>query len=435
MNLWRNVLRAGVISGLLVCGTGLDAQDTAYARRIVESLSSQEFHGRGYVDDGDWKAAQFVAAEMRKQGVREFSRTAFQDFHINVNTFPGHQRVRVNGRALEPGRDFIVRPCSHKGGGIYKASYYDVNGFDDPGYIRKIRSERFEFSVPVLDRSKLDSTRPEFVRHYQTFFDAMHLDSKPSMPALIEVGLPRLIWGTGSEVCAIPIVQIRDSALLNEEINQIRVDILPEYKEKYLTQNVLGYIEGSLQPGSFILITSHYDHLGRLGPDLHFPGAGDACGVAMMLDLARHFAESGVEPKHSLAFIAFGGTEVDLAGSEFFVHHPWVKPEEIAFQINLEGIGFGDQGIWAVNGKEVPEEFNRLMSLNGRGRFLKEIRATGADRSGDHFHFAGKGVRAITIRGIDAEQRNNSIDDRPERLTFADYEGLFRLLAEFIQTF
>ena len=50
--------------------------------------------------------------------------------------------------------------------------------------------------------------------------------------------------------------------------------------------NILGYIEGQQHSDTFIVITSHYDHLGKKGSRI-FNGANDnASGVAALLALA-----------------------------------------------------------------------------------------------------------------------------------------------------
>ena len=59
----------------------------AEVRRITKSLCSPEFQGRGYVNGGDSIAAQFIAEEFKKIGVRSLKRSYFQYFSFGVNTF------------------------------------------------------------------------------------------------------------------------------------------------------------------------------------------------------------------------------------------------------------------------------------------------------------------------------------------------------------
>ena len=45
------------------------AQDTTYARVIIKKLTSKEFLGRGYVNDGVNKAAKYLISEFKIIGL------------------------------------------------------------------------------------------------------------------------------------------------------------------------------------------------------------------------------------------------------------------------------------------------------------------------------------------------------------------------------
>ena len=49
---------------LLLSANALFAQDSLYARHIVDTLTSPYFWGRGYTKNGGPKAAAFLAAEL-----------------------------------------------------------------------------------------------------------------------------------------------------------------------------------------------------------------------------------------------------------------------------------------------------------------------------------------------------------------------------------
>ncbi|MEI6349365.1 MAG: hypothetical protein WCP69_15580 [Bacteroidota bacterium] len=46
------------------------AQDSLYVRSPIDSLSSPRFFGRGYVNEGDKKAANFIANEFKKTNAK-----------------------------------------------------------------------------------------------------------------------------------------------------------------------------------------------------------------------------------------------------------------------------------------------------------------------------------------------------------------------------
>jgi hypothetical protein len=92
--------------------------------------------------------------------------------------------------------------------------------------------------------------------------------------------------------------------------------------------SIIGRNVGALLPGSdpklkdeWIIVSAHYDHLGKQGKVL-FPGADDnATGVAMLLEVAEHFALSKDKQRRTLAFIAFDQEEAGLRGSMHFAAH------------------------------------------------------------------------------------------------------------------
>ena len=97
---------------LLIFSIGVTAQDTVYARTVINKLCSPKFHGRGYVKNGDDKAAVFIANEFKNLNVKKFEGNYFQKFSFPVNTFPNKMELEVNGKKLIAGADFIIHPSS-----------------------------------------------------------------------------------------------------------------------------------------------------------------------------------------------------------------------------------------------------------------------------------------------------------------------------------
>ncbi len=91
---------------------------------------------------------------------------------------------------------------------------------------------------------------------------------------------------------------------------------------------IIGRNVGALLPGSdpklkdeWIIVSAHYDHLGKQRNVL-YPGADDnATGVAMLLEVAEYFALSKDKPRRTLAFISFDQEEAGLRGSMHFAAH------------------------------------------------------------------------------------------------------------------
>ena len=115
--------------------------------------------------------------------------------------------------------------------------------------------------------------------------------------------------------------------------------------------NVIGLLEGSEMKNEYVIISAHYDHLGKkdVGEgDLIFNGANDnASGVAAVLMLAEYFKKANIN-KRSLLFVAFTAEEMGLVGSNYF--GKTISPDSIIAGINIEMIGkespFGPNSAW-----------------------------------------------------------------------------------------
>ncbi|MCS7113781.1 MAG: M28 family peptidase, partial [Candidatus Bathyarchaeota archaeon] len=80
--------------------------------------------------------------------------------------------------------------------------------------------------------------------------------------------------------------------------------------------NVIGYVYGARRD-EYVVISSQYDSFSWI-PSVA-PGAREAIGTAVMLQLARYFARNPGLSKYTLVFIAFSGTNQGVEGSRWFV--------------------------------------------------------------------------------------------------------------------
>ena len=116
-----------------------------------------------------------------------------------------------------------------------------------------------------------------------------------------------------------------------------------------LTQNVVGYIEGSdpVLKNEYIVIGAHYDHLGY-GEDNNSRHTGDvaihngaddnASGTAALLEISRLLKLDGVKTNNYL-FIAFSGEELGLYGSKYYTDHPTIPFTNVNYMINMDMVG------------------------------------------------------------------------------------------------
>jgi Iap family predicted aminopeptidase len=99
------------------------------------------------------------------------------------------------------------------------------------------------------------------------------------------------------------------------------------------SHSVFGEIKGTVKPDEVVMFSAHDDSA------YTSPGAiDDGGGVAAVMELARTFAQ-GPKPARTLRFVAWGGHELGLMGSEQYLRtHPG-EPNKIVAFINYDGMG------------------------------------------------------------------------------------------------
>lgn len=118
--------------------------------------------------------------------------------------------------------------------------------------------------------------------------------------------------------------------------------------------NLVGLIEGE-DPSITMVVTAHYDHIGMDEEGGIFNGADDnASGVGGLLAIAEHFLDN--RPRHNVVIAALDAEEGGLDGARHFVANRPDGIGEIAFNLNLDMLGYSDDGrLFAVGSYHTPE--------------------------------------------------------------------------------
>ena len=359
-----------------------NAQDLAFAKKMVDTLTSPFFWGRGYTNDGMKKAADFLASQFQAYGLQPMDKKDFlQTFSYPVNTFPGKMEVAINGKNLVPGKDFLISP--------------DSKGVKGKGNLEQADSIQF-------------------------------INSKLRLIVKLE---DKLTWSAAPVQSDFSVIQI-DKKAIDVNPESVIVNIENDFVKKFKASNVCGIVPGKIKPDSIIFITAHYDHLGGMGKDTYFPGANDnASGVSLLMNLAKYYA---VHPQsYSIGFILFAGEEIGLEGSKYFTENPLVDLKHIRFLINTDLAGTGEEGITVVNATEFPKEFEWLKKINEENILLAAVNARGKAANSDHYFFSEKGVPAFFFYTLGGIKAYHDIFDKAVTLPLNEHEDLFKLLIKF----
>lgn len=409
----------------------VSAQDKTYARQLMDTLASPAMFGRGYVNNGSGIAADFLAAEMKKLGLQSFDGGYKQDFKVNVLTYPTIVSLNIDGKQLKPGSEFTVFTGSPSIKGTYKLITIDSSWFKTSGKLKKL-------SGKDLKKTLICYNPAEMKGRYRRMADSLLRNNFINCGGFIHLtNNSSISWSVMSRggVIAYPILTVLKSAIPEQAV-EATLELVLKPKNNYTISNVIGYIPGTTQPDSFFVLTAHYDHLGMLGKDTYFPGANDnASGTAMILDLARHYMQETNRLPFSVVFMAFAGEEIGLKGSNYYVDNPSFSLQKIKFLINLDMVGTGSEGITMVNGEQLPVYFDKMVKINADNEYILKVAKRGESCNSDHCPFYKEGVPAVFIYSMGKEHTEyHNPDDRAEKVPLSEYEDIFRLLRDYIDT-
>ncbi len=380
-------------------------------REAILTLTAPEFHGRGYVREGDRKAGQWIQEQFAQIGLRPIGQRYIQAFRHDVWTFPEDPLLQIGKKKLRPGLDFMPDAASSGGDERLRLVHLDTGIFSDPEALRQWQQKDLSRAALCYD---------------QRWEQAVWELEQPLRPALHLIVQENLIFSIADRPRRPPTLRLRE----RPQVRRVRYALHTQAQPDYESHNIMGMIEGKTQPDSVVVFTAHYDHLGGWGK-VYFPGANDnASGVALLLELARHYAQH--PPKYTIAFMAFAGEEAGLKGSRFYVEHPRFPLSQIKFLVNLDLTGTGKTGATVVNATAYPEAYRHLKSLNETGGYLRALQARNpAPNSDQHFfHLAGVPcffIYLTTDRPIPYHHPEDTLD----QIRLSGVRGLFRLLVDF----
>ncbi len=409
------ILTLSVFSGV--------SQNIGYTKSIVDTLSSAYFSGRGAVNDGEKKAAEFLKNEYLRIGLKPIENDFFQPFYYSINTFPGKLKVEIDGQLLVPGQDYIVEAGSGSVGGTFDLLWYYKENIPTKKELKKLVDRQFFANkFIVIDAAGIAEDNYSVKALKLNIYGAA---------GIIFLERTKLTQHLSQSYNDYGILRIKADKITRKN-RKINVEIDHRFIQKQNSQNIIGMVKGEKHPDSIIIVSAHYDHLGTMGKEVYFPGANDnASGTAMLLNLAYHYTHKEV-PNKTIVFMLFGAEEVGILGSKHFIEHPLFPLENINFVLNMDIMGTGDEGATIVNGAILPEQFELLQKINETEGYLPQIKKRSKAANSDHYWFTEKGIPAFFIYTLGGIKAYHDVDDRAETLPLTKFEDCFRLLRDFI---
>ncbi|MDC3220192.1 M28 family peptidase [Flavobacteriales bacterium] len=211
------------------------------------------------------------------------------------------------------------------------------------------------------------------------------------------------------------------------------------------SENVLAFIEGSDLKNEVVVITAHYDHIGKNGDEIFNGADDDGSGTVALLEIAEAFQiakREGKGPRRSILIMPVSGEEKGLLGSEFYSDHPLLPLRNTVANLNIDMIGRMDENykgdpnyiyligsdILSQDLHDISEQANKTYSnlkldyryndLNDPNRFYYRS---------DHYNFAKHNIPCIFyFNGVHEDYHQSS--DTVEKIDFEKIEKISRLI-------
>ncbi|WP_372753644.1 M28 family metallopeptidase [Labilibaculum sp.] len=399
------------------------AQDMDYTKALVTKLSSPEFHGRGYVNKGDSIAAAYLSAEMKSIGLKGFSHNYYQPYTTPINTYPENPRLSLDGKELESASEYIVNPNAKSCEGESEISWITKDILTDQRKLSHFMREDHSNAFLAIDSTGLHNK--ELYNFAQAMLKKNVFDAKGIV--LID---GKLKFSARTKTVDYTTFMLK-SEVITPEAKKISYNIKSKFIADYHTQNLVGYLPGKTD--SCLIFSAHYDHLGHFG-DKMFPGANDnASGVAMVMNLAKHFKSLKKKPHYTLVFALFSGEEAGLLGSTYYSENPLIPLAKTKMLMNFDMVATGSKGIFVINGKMVPDEMAKFNAINKEKDYVFKMSGTGESASSDHAPFHEKGVKALFFytHGDNADYHETT--DTADKLPYTQFEGIFKLVRDYVE--
>ena len=419
-------------------------------------LASDELMGRGTMRPEINIAARYISEEFRSMNLKEVPGTTdyFQPFTIKMFTASNSGSLIVNNKTYDIGAGMLQlngadislnAPIVYARFGMKE----DLDKINVSGKIvvtewgatdstsssegfdliqTKLKLVRERGAVALIERSHRDASW----KNIQSFIMKEHTQ-----------------WLDDAGDFGVFIVNDKDSflpTLTQTQSVNATLSAKGNLEKNVVAKNVMGWVAGTdtKLKDQFIVLSSHYDHLGVAKHpkteegklDSVYNGARDnAIGTAAVIDAARYFAQHPA--KRPILFIAFTAEELGLIGSKYFAAHPVLPLKQLVYDLNIDNASYNDTTIITLVGlgrtsadtdiKKACAAYNlSVLPDPTDGQFLFD--------GSDNASFAEKGIPAPTF-SLGMKTFDSTIFNRYHQLS--DEVGNFNLnyAMKFINSF
>lgn len=216
-------------------------------------------------------------------------------------------------------------------------------------------------------------------------------------------------------------------------------------KKSMPAKNVIACIKGYQNKKETIIISAHYDHLGKTNDSTIYFGADDnASGVASMIEVARVMQiaiKDGIKPKRNIMFVAFDGEEKGMLGSGYFLNNIPDTIGSIVLNINLDMLGRNrhdenkyNKSVFMISSGKNSSFYKRLIrQLNKPSislfvtKYPLPFSSIALKSDSDHYMFSKKGIPFVHLQ-TGMHNDYHTINDTSDKINYEKLTEISKLL-------
>jgi hypothetical protein len=433
-------------------------------------VAGKEMEGRETATEGQRKAAAYIESQFRNLGLVAGNNGSYQlSFPVYRDSLKGASMM-ISNQKIELNQDFqpviqmnnsgtqFFSQVVFAGHGIVDTGYNDYEGLDVKGKAvllldggpASYKPKRGGWMSPVGTFAKINNARKNgaaavllvganFPRRPMSDLGNMYTSlykevQGPNAYFISEKVASMLMGDAWNEVKE----KGKKEKVQHADISR---DLMIDFHKKVQfleSTNVLGMIEGTDKKDEYLVLTAHYDHLGKRGDVIYYGADDDGSGTVSIIELAEAFSKAkaaGKGPRRSVIFMTVSGEEKGLWGSDFFSEHPTVSLDKVTANLNIDMIG-------RIDTERKKPDTNNYVYVVGDDKLSSELKpiSEGVNKKytklvldykfndpndeeriyyrSDHFNFAKKGVPIIFYYDGMLKADYHQPTDTPDKINY-----------------
>jgi hypothetical protein len=375
-----------VLGGCLLFGLRTMAQDPVaqhYGDMITESdlkenltiLASDALEGRETGKRGQKMAAAFIRAYYEELGLSGPVNGSYSQPVELYTSLPGNIFVKSGASTFKNYEDIVFYGTADSGGEVAVSAVFagkgrteDLDQIDltgkaaivmlgtDDSFRGPLEAIRAKGAKMIFFFNANEDEYKDIVTQFKSYFSGGSLSVKrpetnPAKPGVffispkavekvLNTSMDKLMKALNTDSKKKPLKKIKPGSLSYQTAFNVKT---------LMSENVLGYLEGTDKKDEVVIITSHYDHIGKKNSgegDLINNGADDdGSGTVSVMQLAKVFAQAkkdGKGPRRSILFMNVTGEEKGLLGSDYYTQHPVFPLANTVVDLNIDMVGRRD---------------------------------------------------------------------------------------------